>query len=272
MARTAGLERGYTRGRFGQLHHLRGGDGPTPPLVLLHQNPSSSVEYERFAAEMARDRRVIAFDTPGFGMSDRPAERPGLDGYAAAFADGLDALDVAAGGKVDVFGFHTGTYLAVELALARPDLVGRLILSGIPFRPPEQRAERLEAALKPFAFSDDGAEVFEQMRKMWAMTVQGRDPATPIARAAEIFLERIRPMPFQAWPYVGVWSYDAEAKLPQLTIPVLILQPHEPLLEHSRAAARLFRDASWIEFPGLDQDVFEVGVGQFAAAIRGWRG
>jgi pimeloyl-ACP methyl ester carboxylesterase len=240
--------------------------------VLLHQNPSSSVEYESFAAEMARDRRVIAFDTPGFGMSDRPAERPGLEGYAAAFAEGIDALDLAARGKVDVFGFHTGTYLAVELALLRPDRVGRLILSGIPFRPPDQRAERLAAALAPFTFNDDGTQVFDHLRKMWAFTVQERDQATPLDRAVQLFLERIRPMPFQSWPYVGVWSYEAEARLPQVAAPVLILQPHEPLLEHSRAAAGLFRSVTWVEFPELNRDVFEAGASRFAEAIRAWKG
>ena len=67
---------------------------------------------------MAADRRVIAFDTPGYGMSDAPPAPPGMAGYAAAFADALDAMGVA--GPVDLYGFHTGTLLSIELAIARP--------------------------------------------------------------------------------------------------------------------------------------------------------
>jgi pimeloyl-ACP methyl ester carboxylesterase len=267
------LERAYTRCRFGQLHYLGGGaEGAEagPPLVLLHQNPSSCMEYVGFAQEMAKDRRVIAFDTPGYGMSDPPPGPPGLDGYAAAFADGLDALDWSKGRKVDVFGFHTGTYLATELALSRPDLVGRLILAGIPFRPAHERATRLEAARTPLTVTEDGAAVFDYLRHMWDFTVGGRSPATAVERAAEMFVDRLRAMQRSSWPYIGVWSYPAETKLPRLTQPVLVAQPHEMLLEHSRAAAALIPHVTWVELPDLDRDVFEHGVADFARAIRAW--
>ena len=68
--------RGYTDCRFGQLHYIRAvpatGVTSRPPLILLHQNPSSSVEYEALLKVMATDREVVAFDTPGNGMSDWP--------------------------------------------------------------------------------------------------------------------------------------------------------------------------------------------------------
>ena len=267
------LERAYTRGRFGQLHYMIGrppSAARAPPLVLLHQNPSSSLEYRSLARAMAKDRVVIAFDTPGNGMSESPPEPQSMAAYAAAFADGLDALGLAVERKVDVLGFHTGAYLAVELALARPDLVGRVILSGVPFRSPEERAIRLEAALHPPPLTEDGNGVFEAMRWMWGFVVSGRDPATPLERAVELFADKIKPMHRSAWPYIGVWSYDAEDRLPRLTQPVLILQPHEPLLEATRAAAALIPTAQLVEYPHLDQDVFEAGVGDFARAIRSW--
>ncbi len=267
------LQRAYTRCRFGQLHYRIAapeGDLAGPPLVLLHQNPSSGLEYASFAREMAKDRQVVAFDTPGNGMSDRPPEPQTMADYASAFAEGLDALGLGQADKVDVFGFHTGTYLAVELALARPDLVGRVILAGVPMRPEHERAARLQEALNPPPLTPDGESLFTAMRQLWEMTVAGRDPSTPLDRAIAVFADRIRPMQRMHWPYVGVWSYDAQERLPRITQPVLILQPHEPLLEHTRAAAALIPDVRMIEFPHLARDVFEAGVKDFAAAIRQW--
>jgi pimeloyl-ACP methyl ester carboxylesterase len=51
------------------MHYRQAGphDASAPTLILLHQNPSSSYEYEALIAATAADRRVIAFDTPGYG-------------------------------------------------------------------------------------------------------------------------------------------------------------------------------------------------------------
>jgi pimeloyl-ACP methyl ester carboxylesterase len=84
------VRRGYTECRFGQMHFIEGRPaavtGLKTPLILLHQNPSSSMEYRFLLKDMAQDRRVIAFDTPGNGMSDRPPEAQSIAGYAAATA------------------------------------------------------------------------------------------------------------------------------------------------------------------------------------------
>jgi pimeloyl-ACP methyl ester carboxylesterase len=42
------------------------------PLVLLHGFPSSSFDYHLVLPQLARDRRVVLFDLPGFGFSDKP--------------------------------------------------------------------------------------------------------------------------------------------------------------------------------------------------------
>lgn len=269
----ADLHRGYTLSTFGQLHYMiaRPAVAHGPPLLLLHQNPSSINEYLSFAREMARDRNVIAFDTPGCGMSDPPPEPVAIGDYARSFAQGLDALDAAVDGKIDVFGFHTGAYLAVELALIRPDLVGRVILSGIPFRTGEERLERLIAARESLVLDEDGSQVFEFLRAMWTYSVVMRHPKTPIKRSVELFLERIRSMQRANWAYVGVWSYDPEEQLPKIRQPVLVLQSNEPLLTYSRAAATLIPDAQFVELAHLDADVFEHGIQDFARGIRNWK-
>jgi pimeloyl-ACP methyl ester carboxylesterase len=42
------------------------------PLVLLHGFPTSSFDYHLVLPQLAQHRRVVLFDLPGFGFSDKP--------------------------------------------------------------------------------------------------------------------------------------------------------------------------------------------------------
>lgn len=261
--------RGYTRCRYGQLHYLQGlPDASTPrrpTLILLHQNPSSSMEYEPLLREMCQDRQVIAFDTPGYGMSDRPPAPLSISDYAAAFSDGIDALQLT--GPLDAFGFHTGTLLTIELALRRPDSVARVALSGIPMRTPEERAERLSKVRATPGPTEDGAGILATSTALWNFVVTQRDPRLSLDRAVDLYAEKNRTLHRGWWAYDGVWSYDYE-RLRRLHQPTLIVQPQEPLLEASRAAAALISNSSFVELPGLERDALDLGVAAFAGALR----
>lgn len=265
--------RSYARCRFGQMHvtTARPSGAPTAPtLVLLHQNPSSAVEYRGLMEAMATDRIVHAFDTPGHGMSDRPAGPMPIADYAGAFGEALDDLHIGADGPVDVYGFHTGTLLAVELALQRGPRVGRVALTGIPYRPTAERAERLATIHAVAPPTDDGDAIFERLRWLWRFTVAERHAGISIERAAEIFMERAKPLHRYWWPYEGVWTYPIEERFPQVTQPVLVAQPDEMFLDQSRAATALFIDATFMALPALSRDIFEpeAGVGTLAATLR----
>ena len=266
------LRRGYANCRYGQLHYLRGSpsDGETkhPPLVLLHQTPSSSLEYDKLVAEMGKDRDVIAFDTPGNGMSDYPPGPMEIPGFAVAFGDGIDDLGLAKAGPVDVFGYHTGTLLAAELGIARPDAVGRLVMSGIPFRTVEERQERIEQIENGPKLTEDGEQILAQQRALWNYVVGRRDKRIPLRRSAEIYMEKARPMDRYWWPYRGVWTYEVAERFPLIKQPLLVIQPHEALLQSSRDAAALVGTSHVVELPELSTDVFEVGVAEFARELR----
>lgn len=266
------IKRGYTDCRYGQLHYLRGapaeGVSRYPTLVLLHQNPSSSVEYERLVAEMAKDREVIAFDTPGSGMSDWPPGPLDMIGYALAFADGIASLGLAARRPVDVFGYHTGTFLAAELAIAEPSRIGRLVMSGIPFRTIAERKDRLKKIKTGPKLTENGDEVLEMQRNMWAFVVANRDPRVPLRRAAQMYMEKAKPMDRYWWPYTGVWEYEVTERFPLIRQPMLVVQPHEKLLQNSINAAALVADSRVVELPDVERDVFEVGYQSFAREMR----
>lgn len=254
------VRHGYAACQLGQLHYLEGlpaSPATAPPLVLFHQNPSTSEEYRFLLTMLARDRRVIAFDTPGYGMSDAPPAPLSMADYAAAMCDGIDGLGLAADGPVDLFGFHTGTLLAIEAGLRLGNRAGRLALAGIPFRPASERQARLDEIHAVAPPTDDGAAIFARLQWLWNFMVAERHPGVPIERAATMFAERAKPLHRYWWAYEGVWTYPIEARLQAIVQPTLVLLPDEMLRAHSLAAAALIPDVRTVDLPGLHRDIFE---------------
>lgn len=107
-----------------QLHHTRGGRGRA--LLLIHGLGSAGDLEWRFNLEdLARDHRVYAPDLPGFGRSDKPPLRYGVPYFTRVLEQYMDRLGV---GSADVVGASLGGRIAIELALAHPSRVDRLVL------------------------------------------------------------------------------------------------------------------------------------------------
>ncbi|NLR40423.1 alpha/beta fold hydrolase [Novosphingobium sp. ERW19] len=265
------ITRAYTRCRHGQMHYRVAGpaDAAKVPVLLLHQNPSSGYEYEALIDALASDRRVFAFDTPGYGMSDAPPSPPGMAGYAADFSDALDALEVDGllAGPIDLYGFHTGTLLCSELAIARPDRVRRLVLTGIPMFPADVSAKKLDEALNYPAPEESGESTLTLLRNLWNYVVTSRDPAVPLQKAVFNFADKARVLDRFTWAYQGVWSWDY-SRLGLVAQPALLLQPAEDLLEMSKAAAALMPHCSIVEMLDLDRDIFDVAPERIANDLR----
>ncbi len=272
LSAAADYKRGYVDGPFGQIHYHRAAPAAQPgntPIAFFHQNPKSAVEYEYLLNEMGRDRVALAFDTPGYGESDRPAAPPRMADLAGAMAAALDGLGYGRNGlgPVDVFGFHTGVYIATELSLLRPDLVRRIVLSGIAYRSPQQRAQLLNDLPRDVALPEDGTRIMNR----WYLIVIKRAEGVSLERAAQIFLEDIHSLDKYWFAYNAVWSYALEERFPKLTHPTLVLQPHELLLEETRRAHReLLPTATYVEIPGVVDDVFDTGWAEYARELRRW--
>ena len=130
------VKRGFADMRWGQIHYRMA----TPslpaaqrklPLVLLHQSPLSSLEYGPLITEIGRDRVVVAIDTPGQGNSDGPPSEASIAEYSAAILDALKALGFGPQKPFDLLGNHTGTSLAIEIALQEPKMVRQIVMTGM---------------------------------------------------------------------------------------------------------------------------------------------
>jgi pimeloyl-ACP methyl ester carboxylesterase len=122
------VERRFVEVGGRRVHYRRVGIGP--PVVMLHASPASS---EMLLGEMraaAAHFTCYAFDMPGFGDSDAlPGDTVGVRDVAAATAAAMQALGLPA---CPVFGTHSGTAIALELAVGWPESVTGLVLDGVP--------------------------------------------------------------------------------------------------------------------------------------------
>ena len=112
----------------GMQVHLRD-EGPKnelTPIVLLHGTSASLHTWDGWVAVMAKERRVIRFDLPGFGLTGpSPDDDYRLASYSKFVAAMLDALSVK---KVILAGNSLGGNIAWATAAAYPDRIERLIL------------------------------------------------------------------------------------------------------------------------------------------------
>jgi pimeloyl-ACP methyl ester carboxylesterase len=97
-----------------------------PTLLIVHGLFGSARNWGAIARRMASDRRVVVVDMRNHGESFRADTHSYPD-----MADDLAGVIGALGGPVDVVGHSMGGKAAMQLALTRPDLVGRLIVADI---------------------------------------------------------------------------------------------------------------------------------------------
>lgn len=268
------IKRAYAEGRYGQIHYRHAGEpGDDAPVLLLHQNPSSSFEYEPLMRELAKDRQVIALDTPGYGMSDAPPEPLSMADYTAALADALPEVGLPDSRAFDVYGFHTGALLAMEMALLLPDQVRQVAVTGLPMRTDEERAELLAKAKNAPALDESGDIALTMGRGLWDYVVGARKPGLSLDRYGALWMDKFRALDRSSWAYVGVWSYDFE-RLGGVTQPAMLIQPAESLRDVSIEAIRLVPNHVIAELPDLDRDVLDLpeGVTAIASAMRDFFG
>jgi pimeloyl-ACP methyl ester carboxylesterase len=115
--------------------------GRGPAVILLHGASlgSSPDVWRRYLAPLADfGLRVIAYDQPGFGLSDDPPEW-GVGFRTSFILKFMDALRID---KAALVGHSQAGNMAAELALSNPDRVTRVVVLGTgSLLPPLAQAE-----------------------------------------------------------------------------------------------------------------------------------
>jgi len=131
------IPKAYAQTRHGQVHYRRLGAGPQR-VLLIHWLPLSSRMYQHVIPILAaRGCDVLAVDLLGYGRSDSRPEIWSMADWAASVAEVAESLDFS---DAWVVGGHSGSCVALELAIGFPKLVERLVLDGCPVLTPQLRA------------------------------------------------------------------------------------------------------------------------------------
>jgi pimeloyl-ACP methyl ester carboxylesterase len=117
------LTSGFVNTALCRFYYAAGGVGPA--VLLLQGGGATHDEWSRLLPLVARGRRVIAPDLPGFGQTGRPREGYVRTTLARAIVELMKALGEE---RLAVVGHGLGGFLAVELAAAWPYTVSRLAL------------------------------------------------------------------------------------------------------------------------------------------------
>lgn len=264
----SGLRRAYLSGPFGQLH-IRIAEplqrlSKRPPLLLFHQTPLSGRMFERLLPHLADGRVAIAVDTPGYGESDRPDQRPTLAAYGDAI---LAALAPAYGRRFDLLGYHTGAAIAVDLA-ARRRAVRRLVLVSVPlFDAPRRAALLAQLDAGNEAFAADGSHLLKQ----WSGSYAVKAEAQSIEDIARLVAEKQRAGRHNEWALRSAMELDLAPLLDQIRQPALVIAPHDGL-EAGSAAASVRMGARLIDRPDWRYGLFDAAPAELAALINPFLG
>ncbi|MGB8604718.1 alpha/beta fold hydrolase [Bradyrhizobium sp.] len=259
------------------LHYVERGSGE--PLVLLHGNGSMIQDFESSGLIdlAAKNYRVIVFDRPGFGHSDRPRNVVWTpDAQAELIRRALDRLGVS---HTIVLGHSWGASVAVALALRFPELVSGLVLaSGYYYPTLRPDVVALSAPAVPLVGNVLGHTLSPVIsRLMWPLMM------------AEIFGPRSMPNKFGRFPkemalrpsQIRASAAESALMIPDafhfrdqyadLKMPVVIIAGEEDRLIDIDQSARLHSDVSQSTFhrvPRTGHMIHQTAPDQVMSAIN----
>ncbi|MFG2323360.1 alpha/beta fold hydrolase [Streptomyces sp. NPDC048568] len=207
-------------------------EGTGDPLVLLHGGFCTNDTWGAQRADLAAAYRVLLPERRAHGHT------PDVDGpltYQDMADDTVAFLETVVAAPAHLVGWSDGAVVALLVALARPDLVRRVVLIGANFRP--------------------GGECFVEPGMLDAMT-----PDSPDMAFFREMYEPVSPDGADHWPVVAVKMIDmwrtqptlTERELGRITAPTLVVTGDDDLmtLEHTTALYRALPDARLAVLPG----------------------
>ncbi|MDG2352969.1 MAG: alpha/beta hydrolase [Acidimicrobiales bacterium] len=238
------MTRKYANTELGQIHYQDLGSGE--PIVLLHQTASSSVMYERSFPYLKTNNRIIAIDTPGFGLSDPPLGPDNIiEHYSNAVSMVLDDANIE---KAHVVGFHTGATTAIDFSTRFQERIKSLTIFCVLALMPDERDEWLAREDLSERWEPDGEGLFLEKNILdyvaWFATAN--DGETYLKE----IIAKLQAGPNYWWAYEGVIKYDHYDRYKKIECPTLVLNAEdEVLFEYTLRAHELLPDSKYKVIP-----------------------
>jgi 3-oxoadipate enol-lactonase len=194
-----------------EVGYVEAGGGSATPIVFLHGVGSDKTVWHPQLDHFSRERRVIAFDYPGYGNSDPAPEGTTRDDYASAIISAMHELGVD---RAHICGLSLGGVVAIAIHHAAPERCASLILADT------------------FAVHPDGRAIYERSlagsQDLRAMAEARADvliaqPADPAVRHEVVeTMSRIDPAAYRVGAE-AVWLADQRARAASINVPTLVL-------------------------------------------------
>jgi haloalkane dehalogenase len=258
--------RAYVDTPNGQVHFYdTGGEGR--PLVLLHQSPTSSVDFFGvFPMLRAAGLRLIAIDAPGMGLSDPPPRPTTVDDFVGAVFAVLDHLDAP---EVDVLGHHTGALVAVEAAAREPRRFHKLALYGAPLLSAEtSRAywdeivprEREGVMHKPVPGGQNLIDRFARLESLFGHKT-----------AQHMLVSNLLAGPTMWYAHNAALTFDMAPSFERLTQPLLLITHKGEMLDEATRRGKTLKPHAELVVLDLDGGVaMDMAPEALAAAVVGF--
>ena len=268
------IHRGFADIGALQVHYRQIGAMDAAPLVMIHPSPGSSKQLSGLMTALAAlGHKVVAPDTAGNGDSAALDMAQPEIGDLAAHA--LAAVDTLGLGQFDLYGSHTGASIAMEIAIAHPERVRRLVIDGMGLYPGEMQAEVLAQYAREITPDTEATHLM----KVWHFcrdqylfwpyynrTADGRLPngLPPAQELHEFVVEVLKAMGTYHQSYRAAFRHPKRDRLPLIKVPTLVCASSSDMLRgYFEAVAALVPNARTAELPPWNTDDFCPG----AAAI-----
>ena len=259
------MKRAYVDVPEGQVHYRTEGSGKV--IFLLHMAGTSSDEYRRVMPFLSESYRVIAMDYLGFGESDPAPRKYFVEDHARTVLNVMDELGLK---SANIVGHHTGSEVAIEIAVSSPERVDNLILSSVPYFRSEK--ERIAYMSKPLfnyvEIQPDGSHLME----WWRRSARYGDPMEIVnERALELYKAGTRGEEL----HEAAFAYAAKVaeKLSLIKCPTLLIAAEK---DHwtpvAPEAKKLIADCKFTPIPNGPVYVTRMMPREFADAILGFLG
>jgi thioesterase CepJ len=229
------------------------GDGQPVVLVCGTGQPALSWQLAIAPRLVAAGHRVVTFDNRGFPPSESPPPPYRTSDLVDDTVDLIGQLDLA---PCAVAGWSLGAFVTQELALARPDLVGRAVMMGTIGRASPVLRAWAEVNAEMAASGIELPARYEAVKSVIELLgpERQRDGSTV---AAWIELMEAGPRwrgPGAAGQYLADCDYDRRLDaLAGITVPSLVIGFEHDLLTptgHCREVAEAIPGARYVEIPG----------------------
>lgn len=259
------VRRTYVDGPFGQVHVRiaeAGSASDKLPLYCLHQSPKSGLEFESFMQAACSDRTVIAPDYPGYGMSDTPDDVPTIADYARSCWTVADAMGHS---RIDLFGNHTGSKVAAEMAAQRPGRVAGIVMVSAAILTDAER-DMFGGYFQPVALDEDGT----RFRTMWERIGRHAGPGMTLEMRSTSMLQNMMGGEEYEWGHEAAFSWHGPflEALKSLSQRIVILNPADELTEATRRAEPLMQDGEIVECPDWGHGFLELQAQAAADLVR----